>query len=73
MNTQTVPKAEDATLLETVLDGLKERNGDMARISRRTGLDYSWLTKLAQGRIKDPGVKKIERLAKDFEAHPPGH
>ena len=63
----------EPTLLETVLTGLRERRGDMVRIARRTGLDYSWLQKLSQGRIKDPGVTKIEALQKDFSTHPPGH
>ena len=51
------------TLLSLVLAGLQERKGDWPSIVEQTGLEYSWLTKLAQGKISDPGVKKIQKLA----------
>ena len=50
-------------LLDAVLAGLQDRKGEWPSIAKETGLDYSWLTKLAQGQINDPGIKKIERLA----------
>ena len=54
-------------LLEQTLDELARRRGQWPAICRATGLDYDWLTKLAQGRIADPGVRKIQRLSDFFE------
>lgn len=56
-------------LLEITLKALAERRGKWPQICRDTGLDYDWLTKLAQGRIQDPGVKKIQRLHDYFFPH----
>ena len=50
-------------LLDSVLAGLQERKGQWPQLARAAEVDYSWLTKLAQGRIRDPGVHKIQRLA----------
>jgi hypothetical protein len=49
-------------LLSKTLQALSDRKGQWPAICRATGLDYDWLTKLAQGRITDPGVRKIQRL-----------
>lgn len=49
-------------LLKQTLSLLAERKGQWPAICRATGLDYDWLTKLAQGRISDPGVRKIQQL-----------
>lgn len=35
-----------------------------------TGLSYWWLTKFAQGRIREPGLSKVERLESYIAAHP---
>lgn len=55
-------------ILKFVLLKLDERKGTWPDISRAMAPDawesyYSWLTKLAQGRIPDPGVNKIQALA----------
>lgn len=50
-------------LLQSVLEELQARKGQWPALARQAGVDYSWLTKLAQGRIRDPGVVKIQRLA----------
>lgn len=60
----------EKTLLETVLAELQTRKGTWPVIARKTGLDYDWLCKLAQGQIHDPGVRKIERLQKHFRDCP---
>lgn len=57
-------------LLTSTLTELSLRRGRWPSICRDTGLDYDWLTKLAQGRIADPGVRKIQRLADYFVANP---
>lgn len=54
-------------LLPYVVKQLQARKGEWPKIASDTELDYSWLTKLAQGRIPDPGVNKIEKLADYFK------
>lgn len=53
-------------LLDYVLKQLQANKGSWPTIARITELDYSWLTKLAQGKIDDPSVRKIQRLADFF-------
>lgn len=66
---------EQLNLLEYVrsqLDARKGRRvGNLADIARELEPDswesyYSWLTKLANDGIPDPGVNKIQRLADYF-------
>ena len=52
--------------LDFVLRQLQERKGRWPQIEKDTGMPYSWLSKLARGLIDDPGVKKIEKLARYF-------
>lgn len=59
----------DQPILPYVLDELKGRKGQWPAIAKNTELEYSWLTKLAQGRIPDPSVNKIQRLADYFRAN----
>ena len=58
---------EDPTLLQFVLAKLKDAKGQRPDIAKATGLDYSWLAKLACERIPDPSVNKIQRLADYFK------
>lgn len=58
-------------ILEFVLQQLEARRGTWREIARLLEPDdtdsyYSWLTKVAQGRIPDPSVNKIQRLADYF-------
>lgn len=53
-------------LLDYVLKQLQAKKGSWPSIAKITGLDYSWLTKLAQGKIPDPSVNKIQVLADYF-------
>lgn len=62
-------------LFESVLKELQARKGCWKAIAREIepgapDAYYSWLTKLAQGTIKDPSVNKIQRLADFFDANP---
>ena len=54
---------DGGTLLTSVLASLQARKGQWRQIANATGLDYSWLTKLGQGKINDPGVRKIQILS----------
>lgn len=58
------------TLLAYVMRELRTRKGSWPSVARDTKLDYSWLTKLAQGKIDDPSVNKIQRLADHFRGLP---
>ena len=63
-------------ILPFVLEELDARKGSWPDISKGVCPDgwqshYSWLTKLAQGRIPDPGVNKIQELADWLRANPP--
>lgn len=54
------------SIKDKALQSLAENKGRYREICRDTGLDYSWINKLSQGCIDDPGVLKIERLNKWF-------
>jgi len=55
-------------VLERVLRQLQLHKGQWERISRDVDVPYSWLTKLAYGKIKNPGVERIEKLDSYFRA-----
>lgn len=49
--------------LRSKLDGCR---GDWRSVCLATGLSYWWLVKFAQGRIKEPGLSKVEALQRYF-------
>lgn len=49
-------------LKEQALKIVRDAKGKRRAISTETGLGYDWLNSFAQGRIKEPGVSKIEKL-----------
>ncbi len=55
------------TTINQVKQSLEARRGTWPRVCEETGLDYSWLTKFAQGKIPNPGYKHIETLRQYFE------
>ncbi|AUN95423.1 hypothetical protein C0099_11080 [Pseudazoarcus pumilus] len=60
-------------MLAQVLDDLSSRKGGWMQIARDLEPDnvvsyYSWLTKLAQGVIREPSVNKVQRLYDYFRA-----
>lgn len=48
--------------LSEVRQLLNARKGCWLSICEQTKLDYSWLSKVAQGRIANPGYEKVSRL-----------
>jgi hypothetical protein len=61
----------DTPIFERVLNELQARKGTWPEIAKAIEPDawesyYSWMTKLATGKIPDPGVNKIQRLADYF-------
>lgn len=60
-------------MLTQVLDDLAACKGQWAEIARElepsnTVSFYSWLTKLAQGRIPEPSVNRVQRLYDYFRS-----
>lgn len=53
-------------MLENVVSELRARKGTWEQISRDIPLPYHWLTKVAQGKIANPGIRRIELLAEYF-------
>lgn len=54
-------------MLESVLQELRARRGSWEQISRDVRIPYHWLTKVAQGKISNPGIRRIEQLSEYFE------
>lgn len=48
--------------VESTIDRLRSDPGPMREIAEQSGLGRDWLNALKGGRIRDPGVLKIERL-----------
>lgn len=59
------------SILEYVLDQLQGAKGQWALVARKTRISKRTIEKIADGTIKDPGVRKIEKLAAYFRAN--GH
>ncbi len=53
-------------LLTQVRRGLKAYPGPLLRLAKDADVPYSWLLMFHRGKIPDPGIMKIERLAKHF-------
>ncbi|QTD88901.1 hypothetical protein [Burkholderia anthina] len=54
------------SLVTLIRTELLARKGDWPRISQETDISYWWLTKFAQGRIENPGVRVLEKLQQYF-------
>lgn len=49
---------------------LQRRKGDWPSMCRDTGLSYGWVTKFAQGKICEPGLRKVEALQRYIADNP---
>jgi predicted transcriptional regulator len=49
-------------LLEKTINQLQSHKGDWVELARQADVSYSWITKLANGKIPNPSVITIERL-----------
>ena len=56
--------------IEFIRDRLNACKGTWPKVCEETGLDYSWLTKFAQGKIPNPGYAKISTLKGHFQPDP---
>lgn len=54
------------TLAKKVRKELLAQKGNWPRICSDTGISYWWVTKFAQGRINNPGVRHLESLRSYF-------
>lgn len=58
-------------ILETVKTELNKRYRSLRKISlAEPDLEYFWLVRVASGKIKSPGVLKIQKLLDYFEKNP---
>ncbi len=58
------------SLILTVREELLARKGEWPEICRQTALSYWWVTKFAQARLDNPGVRKLELLERHFASNP---
>ena len=56
----------EQNLLDYVITNLKEDTGSWSLISVKTGVSFHTISKIAYKKTKDPGVKKIQKLANYF-------
>lgn len=54
-------------MYEEIINSLKQHKGNYRQIAEATGLDYDWLHQVSSGRIKDPGIKKMEALKEHLD------
>ena len=47
---------------------LQDRRGQWPDIARAAGLSYWWVMKVGQGTIKEPGIRKVEKLVAELDA-----
>lgn len=58
----TTEEITESTLLNEAVAFVKTQKGRYGRMAADTGLSQRFITDLAQGISKDPGVRKIEKL-----------
>lgn len=50
------------TLLQQTICLLDADRGEWSKTAKETGLGYEWIKKVANHKVPDPGVNKIETL-----------
>ena len=58
------------TLCNAAKSYLETQKGKWPALCKETGLDYNWLTRFAQGRIKDPSANKVEKILRHGGLYP---
>ncbi len=53
---------EDLPLLDITLLRLKNRQESLRAVASGAGVEFEWLAKFGQGRIADPGVRKVQKV-----------
>lgn len=49
-------------LIERTQAMLKDRDESLKKISERAGVNYWWLAKFTQGKFKDSGATKVQKV-----------
>ena len=49
-------------ILSFVKEYLEDRRGDWPQIADEAGVTYTWMTKVVQGAIANPGVRDIQKI-----------
>ena len=62
MTNETNMKISAEELLADTKRLLDARRGLWRTISRETGVDYHFITRVSNGRIADPGIIRLEKL-----------
>lgn len=53
----------NTNLDQEVLAALEVRRGDWLTVSKVSGVSYSWLSKFANGNIRNPGFETLKKLS----------
>jgi hypothetical protein len=56
-------------ILKFVQDYLETKRGHWPEIAAEAGVTYSWLTKVVQNTIPNPGIKDLQKLLDYIVAH----
>ena len=49
-------------LLDETLKLIRKCELPRRELARQSGIGYEWLCKVDQGRIKDPGIRRVQKL-----------
>lgn len=66
----TAPASSDQSLLTKTKELLLDHEGTYFDIYDKTGIQPTWLSALATGRIKNPSVNKVQRLYEHLRGQP---
>ena len=50
------------SLHDQLIDFLLSTKGEWPTVARQSGVDKEWIYKVVYGRIKDPGVRRTEKV-----------
>ena len=49
---------------------LEDHRGSWPQIAEDSGVSYSWMTKVVQGVIPNPGIQDVQKLLDYINTHP---
>ena len=56
-------------ILTKIKDYLEAHRGSWPQIAADAGVSYSWLTKLVQGQIPNPGIRDVQKVLDYISSH----
>jgi hypothetical protein len=57
-----MPKLPESELAHSARQYLRRNRGRLPDIASATGIGHQWLLKFSNGKIADPGVRRVEAL-----------